>query len=135
MTLTKLSLLLFYERLFFFFSGSSNDAGGRRRIGRFFFSSSSSWITRGCMALTLGFWLVNTLVFFAGCRPLSYFWDRYACPDTTGAMDDATVAGTTGTCVQTLEYNLWIGVCDVIIDVLVLLVPIPRCKSRYFLGA
>lgn len=97
-TLTKISILLFYERLF----------------GR-------SWTTRGCMVLAFLFWVVNTVVFLAGCRPLSYYWDRYAYPDTLGAEGQ-------GTCIRTLEYNLWIGACDVIIDALLLLVPIPHCK-------
>lgn len=77
------------------------------------------------MALTVMFWIVNTVVFLVGCRPISYFWDRYAYPDTSGAAGN-------GQCIYTQEYNLWIGVSDVIIDILVLLIPIQN--SMYILN-
>lgn len=78
------------------------------------------------MVLALLFWLVNTVVFLVGCRPLSYFWDRYAYPDDGDGVEGGWKGA--ATCIQTQEYNLWIGVCDVVIDALVLLVPIPHCK-------
>ncbi|KAF3760259.1 hypothetical protein M406DRAFT_231142, partial [Cryphonectria parasitica EP155] len=87
--LTKFSILFFYERLF----------------GRGF-------ATRFCMVLAILFWLANTIILLVGCRPISYFWDRYN-----------SAASVQGHCIS-FDYFMWMGISDTIIDALVLLLPI-----------
>lgn len=88
-TLTKISILLLYERLF-------------RR----------SWSTRSGMILCGLFWISSTVVFLTECRPISWFWDRIVDSDGTGY------------CIDTEKFYFWTGVCDVLLDALVLCIPV-----------
>lgn len=96
-TLTKISILLFYERIF-----------------------ARSWMTRGCMVLCAMYLSASTVLFLVGCRPISWFWDRVT--DLEG----------TGKCIDTQQFYFWTGVCDTVLDTLVLLIPIQNGMSNLY---
>lgn len=56
--------------------------------------------------------LIMWIVMATACRPVSFFWRQYA-----GATD--------GSCIQVLDFFLAFGIVNMIVDVFILIVPIP----------
>ena len=59
--------------------------------------------------LVLGYWIACTVLAFAGCTPFARNYDK-------------TVPGT---CVNLIDFFRWNGICNLLIDFLILLLPIP----------
>ncbi|KAG9254010.1 uncharacterized protein F5Z01DRAFT_655719 [Emericellopsis atlantica] len=65
------------------------------------------------MALVLGYWVAIIIAWLSGCRPASYFWEQFTKPDAQGS------------CIDTSLFYFVNGICAMLIDILILLVPIP----------
>lgn len=57
--------------------------------------------------------IIMWIVMAVACRPLNFFWTQY-----TGATD--------GKCIDTLLFFLVFGIINMVNDVIILVVPIPR---------
>lgn len=55
------------------------------------------------------FWLACTILAFLGCTPVARNWDK-------------TIAGH---CVDLVAFFRWNGICNLVLDVLILLLPLP----------
>ncbi|PQE09656.1 integral membrane protein [Rutstroemia sp. NJR-2017a BVV2] len=101
-TSTKISVLLLYRRLFY------TGDGDMLVINRIF--TIMYW---GATFFTCAYPLIMWIVMAAACRPLNYFWTQYA-------------GATEGKCINTLLFFLVFGIVNMVNDVIILLVPIPR---------
>ncbi|KAK4120433.1 hypothetical protein N657DRAFT_579513 [Parathielavia appendiculata] len=63
--------------------------------------------------LACAHWAEVTITWLAGCRPISYYWRQYTDPTATG------------TCIDAPLFYFCNGVIGLVIDVAILLVPIP----------
>ncbi|KAH7174119.1 uncharacterized protein B0J16DRAFT_375044 [Fusarium flagelliforme] len=80
-TLTKASILMFYQRVF-----GINIA---HHI---------------CMGLVIGWYVAIIIAWFAGCRPASYFWEQFTDPGTTGyCMDTSLFYFVNGICAMLID--------------------------------
>lgn len=59
--------------------------------------------------LATGYWIACTILAFTGCHPLAKNWDK-AVP---------------GGCVNLIAFFRWNGICNLIIDFLILCLPLP----------
>lgn len=59
--------------------------------------------------LVFGYWISCTILAFTGCRPLARNWDK-------------TVPGT---CVDLIAFFRWNGICNLLIDFIILCLPLP----------
>lgn len=89
-TLTKSSLLYMYYRIF----------GVSSRFVK------ALWVT---FALVMAYFIVCSIVAIAGCRPVTYFWDK---------------AGG-GTCIDETQFFRWNGIMNMDLDILILVLPLP----------
>lgn len=64
------------------------------------------WTTGG---IVLGYWIATTILAFLGCTPFARNWNK-------------TIPGH---CVNLVMFFRWNGICNLIIDVLILLLPLP----------
>ena len=69
-------------------------------------------------ALAVLHWLEVTVTWLAGCRPISYYWRQYTDPTAVGHCIDAPI------------FFLVNGCIGMLIDVAILLVPIPTGKTH-----
>ena len=82
----------------------------------------TNWAFYVCLGLVVGYWIACIVAWLAGCRPASYFWEQFTNPDAQG------------TCIDTSLFYFVNGICAMLIDVFILLVPIPTCKWHTFRG-
>ncbi|KAI5197320.1 hypothetical protein AUEXF2481DRAFT_9521 [Aureobasidium subglaciale EXF-2481] len=101
-TSTKVSILLLYRRLFYVTSSREVSADRTFYI--------MLWVA---IVFTASYPLIMWTVMAVACRPVSFFWRRYA-----GASD--------GVCIDVLSFFLAFGIVNMINDLIVLAVPIPR---------
>jgi len=73
----------------------------------------TNWAWKLCMSLVVGYWVAIVIAWFAGCRPASYFWEQFTNPEADGV------------CMNTSLFYFVNGICAMLIDVFILLVPIP----------
>ena len=99
MTTTKISILLLYRRLFH---------AGRSRTNRLY--ATAYWSAAG---LTMLYPVIMFIVMAAACRPVSFWWEQY-------------LGSTDGTCIDVVLFYLVFGVVNMIVDIVILTVPIPR---------
>lgn len=100
-TLTKISILLLCRQLFFVPGKCMN--GVNRVFGIMF------WIA----AFLVGVYpIIMWIVMACACQPMSFYWRQYA-----GATD--------GVCIDSLMFFLAFGIVNMIVDVFILVVPIP----------
>ncbi len=59
--------------------------------------------------IVMGYWVACTIVAIAGCHPVSKNWDKLG----------------PGVCIDEINFFRWNGICNLIIDVLVLCLPMP----------
>lgn len=64
---------------------------------------------------TIAHGLEVTITWLAGCRPISHFWTQYTDSDVVGSCIDASV------------FNFVNGIIGMVIDISILLVPVPTC--------
>lgn len=76
----------------------------------------TNWAFHACMCLVIGYWVAITIAWLAGCRPASYFWRQFTDPTAEGY------------CMDTSLFYFVNGICAMLIDILILLVPIPTSK-------
>ncbi|PQE30554.1 integral membrane protein [Rutstroemia sp. NJR-2017a WRK4] len=101
-TSTKISVLLLYRRLFY------TGDGDMLVINRIF--TMMYW---GATFFTCVYPLIMWIVMAVACRPLNFFWTQYA-------------GATEGKCINYLQFFLIFGIVNMVNDVIILLVPIPR---------
>ncbi|KAK6199038.1 hypothetical protein LQW54_010166 [Pestalotiopsis sp. IQ-011] len=101
-TMTKVSILLLYRRLFYI-SETRKVEESKPFVVAFWGASFFTGIYPFIM------WIVMA----TACRPLSFYWRQYE-----GATD--------GKCIQVLTFYLAFGIVNMINDMIVLVVPIPR---------
>ncbi|KAI5241255.1 hypothetical protein E4T43_05579 [Aureobasidium subglaciale] len=101
-TSTKVSILLLYRRLFYVTSSREVSADRTFYI--------MLWVA---IVFTASYPLIMWTVMAVACRPVSFFWRRYA-----GATD--------GVCIDVLSFFLVFGIVNMINDLIVLAVPVPR---------
>lgn len=70
-------------------------------------------------ALAILHWLEVTVTWLAGCNPISYYWRQYTDPTAVGH------------CINAPIFFLVNGCIGMLIDVAILLVPIPTGKIRF----
>lgn len=93
-TLTKVSILLFYRRVL---------------------GVNISWYL--IFGLIIGHGIASTIVSLAGCQPFDYLWMQFA-------ADQEAV----GSCVDLSLFYYWSGIIGLIIDISILLSPIPMSQ-------
>ncbi|KAL4947390.1 hypothetical protein BDW69DRAFT_178501 [Aspergillus filifer] len=98
--LTKASLLLLYQRIF-------------SVIQRFRYALFISWF------LIIGYFVACVIASILGCIPVSYLWDRFAGPDPEENNNAP------GSCFNEIAFFRWNGIANMLLDVLMLLLPIP----------
>ncbi|ESZ96339.1 hypothetical protein SBOR_3271 [Sclerotinia borealis F-4128] len=101
-TSTKISVLLLYRRLFY------TGDGDMLTINRIF--TIMYW---AATFFTCIYPIIMWVVMAVACRPLNFFWTKYA-------------GATEGQCIDTLLFFLVFGIVNMINDVVILIVPIPR---------
>ncbi|KAK6615436.1 integral membrane protein pth11-like protein [Botrytis cinerea] len=101
-TSTKISILLLYRRLFY------TGEGDMLVINRVF--TIMYW---AATFFTCIYPIIMWIVMAAACRPLNFFWMQYA-------------GATEGQCIDYLLFFLVFGIVNMINDVIILIVPIPR---------
>jgi hypothetical protein len=99
---SKLSILLLYRRLFYV---PENKMIKTDRLFAIMFWVASTF----AFAYPIVMWITMAVA----CRPLSFFWRQYR-----GDKD--------GVCVDVLEFYLVLGVLNLVNDIIILTVPIPR---------
>lgn len=57
----------------------------------------------------IGYWIATTILAFLGCTPFAYNWDK--------TLD--------GHCVNLVTFFRWNGICNLLLDFLILLLPLP----------
>ncbi|PSR81814.1 hypothetical protein BD289DRAFT_438582 [Coniella lustricola] len=106
-TSTKFSILLLYRRLFYMRESKLVDTD--RSFSIIF------WIAT---CLTGTYPIVMWVVMACACRPLSFYWRQYA-----GATD--------GICIDVLQFYLVFGIFNMIYDMIILVIPIPRITKLH----
>ncbi|KAM3069088.1 hypothetical protein ACMFMF_009053 [Clarireedia jacksonii] len=101
-TSTKISVLLLYRRLFY---TTNNDMMAINRIFTIMY-----WIAT---FFTCVYPFIMWIVMAVACRPLNFFWMQYA-------------GATEGKCINYLMFFLVFGIVNMVNDVIILIVPIPR---------
>ncbi|KAI4719851.1 hypothetical protein E4T48_03946 [Aureobasidium sp. EXF-10727] len=101
-TSTKVSILLLYRRLFYVTSSREISADRTFYI--------MLWVA---IVFTASYPVIMWTVMACACRPVSFYWRQYA-----GVTD--------GVCIDVLRFFLAFGVVNMINDIIVLAVPIPR---------
>ncbi|KAI5467815.1 hypothetical protein BGZ63DRAFT_431366 [Mariannaea sp. PMI_226] len=96
-TTTKISILLFYRRLYY--SKSAKKSA-------FFFLY---WAAVG---LTAAYPVVLWITMACACRPISFYWNQYI--------------GAEGSCIDLTRFFLAVGIVNMLNDIFILFVPIPR---------
>jgi hypothetical protein len=96
-TVTKISILLFYHRLFY----SKQDTKG------FFF-----YLYWTAFALTVIYPVVIWVTMAVACHPVSYWWTQWV--------------GAAGYCINMKLFFLFLGIVNLMNDVVILIIPIPR---------
>ncbi|KAI9374760.1 hypothetical protein BJX61DRAFT_532116 [Aspergillus egyptiacus] len=99
--LTKSSLLLFYHRLF----------GVIRRFRQALLFST---------LLLLAYFVACVITSLVGCSPVSYFWTRFETLPNPQPDHSAQ-----GDCINEVAFFRWNGVANMLLDILVLLLPLP----------
>ncbi|KAF4463716.1 integral membrane pth11 [Fusarium albosuccineum] len=66
-----------------------------------------------CLFLVIGYWVAIITAWFSGCRPASYFWEQFTNPEAKGY------------CMNTSLFYFVNGICAMLIDVAILMVPLP----------
>lgn len=84
------------------------------------FGTSRVWCV--VFALTVAHGTAFVVTWLAGCRPVSYYWRQYFEPDAEGS------------CINTSLFYLANGVIGLVMDVTILLVPVPIGKPFLFQG-
>ena len=74
------------------------------------------------LGLAIAHWMEVTVTWLAGCRPIAYYWLQYTTP------------GAEGNCINAAQFYFANGVIGLIIDVFILLVPIPTSKTWQPIG-
>lgn len=59
--------------------------------------------------IIVGYWIATTILAFLGCTPFAYNWNKKI----------------EGRCVHLVDFFRWNGICNLLIDFLVLLLPLP----------
>jgi hypothetical protein len=101
-TSTKISILLLYRRLFHVGDGKIVD--DKRLFTIMYYTA---------VVLTTSYPIIMWVVMACACRPMSFYWRQYS-----GATD--------GTCIEVLSFYLAFGIVNMINDIIILFVPIPR---------
>lgn len=101
-TTTKISILLLYRRLFHAGHSCTNRP-----------YAITYWAAVG---LTSCYPVVMLVTMAAACRPVSFYWEQY-------------LGETNGTCIDVTLFYLVFGIVNMVIDVVILLSPIPRIIS------
>ncbi|KAK7408028.1 hypothetical protein QQX98_009801 [Neonectria punicea] len=96
-TSTKVSILLLYHRLF------------RAKVDSNRIFSIMYW---SAVSLTTVYPLILWITMACACRPVSYYWTQYL--------------GAEGSCIDTHLFFLLLGIVNMLNDIVILLVPIPR---------
>lgn len=99
MTTTKVSILFLYRRLFHAGQSTTNLP-----------YAIAFWTAT---ALTSCYPVVMFITMAAACRPVSFYWEQY-------------LGRTDGTCINVAGFYLAFGIVNMINDICILLVPIPR---------
>ncbi|EEU38096.1 uncharacterized protein NECHADRAFT_84327 [Fusarium vanettenii 77-13-4] len=73
----------------------------------------ANWAHHICMGLVVGYWVSITIAWFSGCRPVTYFWEQFTKPTAKGY------------CMNTSLFYFINGICAMLIDVAILIVPMP----------
>ncbi|KAF4996086.1 hypothetical protein FDECE_12582 [Fusarium decemcellulare] len=66
-----------------------------------------------CLFFVIGYWVAIITAWFSGCRPASYFWEQFTNPEAKGY------------CMNTSLFYFVNGICAMLIDVAILMVPLP----------
>jgi hypothetical protein len=74
----------------------------------------SLWI---CSFFVIGYWVTVCVTILVACRPIPYFWTRYTDPTAVG------------TCIDVPSFFFGNGIAAMLIDVMILVVPIPVVNS------
>ncbi|KAK9786762.1 hypothetical protein SCARD494_11066 [Seiridium cardinale] len=101
-TSTKISILLLYRRLFYV--GESKMLENDRPFVIMLWTATF---------FTCSYPIIMWVVMACACRPMSFYWRQYA-----GATD--------GVCIDVLQFYLVFGIVNMINDIIILAVPIPR---------
>ncbi|KAH6648816.1 hypothetical protein BKA67DRAFT_373382 [Truncatella angustata] len=101
-TSTKISILLLYRRLFYV--GDTKIAENSRPFVITFWTAAF---------FTCSYPIIMWITMACACRPMSFYWRQYA-----GATD--------GKCIDVLLFFLVFGIINMVNDVVILVVPIPR---------
>ncbi|ROV87172.1 hypothetical protein VMCG_10663 [Cytospora schulzeri] len=101
-TTTKISILLLYRRLFH---------AGQSTTNRIY--AATFWTA---VALTSCYPVIMFVTMAAACRPVSFYWTQY-------------LGETGGTCIDVTLFYLVFGIVNMVVDVVILLSPIPRINS------
>lgn len=101
-TSTKISILLLYRRLFFVGDGKKQELS--RTFHMMFWTATF---------LTTSYPIIMWIVMSVACRPVSFYWRQY-------------VGATDGVCIDVLVFYLAFGIVNMINDLIILTVPIPR---------
>ncbi|KAH7120219.1 hypothetical protein B0J13DRAFT_599485 [Dactylonectria estremocensis] len=96
-TTTKISVLLLYRRLLY------SNASPTSMFSILF------WVA---LFLAITYPIILWVTLITACRPISYFWTQYS--------------GAEGTCINIKLFFLTLGIINMLNDVVILLVPIPR---------
>lgn len=59
--------------------------------------------------LVIGFWIATIVTSIAGCHPISYFWNTKQ----------------PGGCINEIAFFRWNGICNLLLDAVVLCLPLP----------
>lgn len=101
-TTTKISILLLYRRLFH---------AGQSCTNRIY--AVAYWAAVG---LTSCYPVIMFITMAAACRPVSFYWEQY-------------LGRTDGVCIDVTLFYLVFGIVNMVIDVVILVSPIPRIIS------
>lgn len=109
MTTTKISILLLYRRLFHAGLSSTNRL-----------YAATYWTAAAC---TSCYPVVMFAVMALACRPVRYYWAQY---EELGEAGAGAKGGSGGLCIDVSLFYLVFGVVNMVIDIIILLSPIPR---------
>ena len=84
---------------------------------RLFNANSTWWVA---LFLVVGYFISIIVTACVSCRPLSFFWGQYTDPNATG------------TCINIPSFFFINGVCAMLIDVLILVTPLPTSTYSPF---
>ncbi|RSL92461.1 hypothetical protein CEP52_013817 [Fusarium oligoseptatum] len=73
----------------------------------------ANWAHHVCMGLVVSYWVSITIAWFSGCRPVTYFWEQFTKPTAKGY------------CMNTSLFYFINGICAMLIDIAILIVPMP----------